>query len=69
GGLGLSLTTASRCYMMDLWWNAAVDEQAMARIHRIGQTRAVTVVRLVCQGSIEEKILEMQVYPGKPIFL
>ena len=60
GGVGLSLTAASRVYMMDLWWNAAVDQQAMQRVHRIGQTRPVTVVRFLCQDTIEQHILEMQ---------
>ena len=46
--------------MMDLWWNAAVDQQAMQRVHRIGQTRPVTVVRFLCQDTIEQHILEMQ---------
>ena len=46
--------------MMDLWWNAAVEAQAWDRVHRIGQTRAVTVTRFVCEDSIEEKLLELQ---------
>ncbi|EKX51296.1 hypothetical protein GUITHDRAFT_103211 [Guillardia theta CCMP2712] len=60
GGVGLSLTMASRAYMMEPWWNAAVDEQAMHRLHRIGQTRPVTIIRYMCQGTIEQKIMEMQ---------
>ena len=60
GGQGLNLTAASYCFMMDLWWNAAVEAQAWDRVHRIGQTRAVTVTRFVCEDSIEEKLLELQ---------
>lgn len=60
GGVGLSLTEASRVYMMDLWWNSAVDAQAMDRVHRIGQRNPVNVIRYVCADSIEQSILEMQ---------
>ena len=58
--MGLSLTMASRAYMMEPWWNAAVDEQAMHRLHRIGQTRPITIIRYICQGTIGQKIMEMQ---------
>jgi hypothetical protein len=47
GGTGLNLTEAAHAFMMDCWWNAAVDEQAMDRVHRLGQTRPVTVIRCV----------------------
>mmetsp|Transcript_29628 Transcript_29628/g.69017 ORF Transcript_29628/g.69017 Transcript_29628/m.69017 type:complete len:360 (-) Transcript_29628:76-1155(-) len=60
GGVGLTLTAASRCYMMEQWWNAAGDQQAQSRVHRIGQERPVTIVRLVMKDSIEERILDMQ---------
>jgi SNF2 family DNA or RNA helicase len=60
GGVGLSLTRASRVYVMDLWWNAAVDEQAVDRVHRIGQVRNVTVTKLLCHDSIEQRLLDMQ---------
>jgi SNF2 family DNA or RNA helicase len=60
GGVGLSLTRASRVYVMDLWWNAAVDEQAVDRVHRIGQMRNVTVTKLLCHDSIEQRLLDMQ---------
>jgi len=60
GGAGLNLTTASRVFMMDAWWNASVDEQAMDRCHRLGQTRPVLVVRYVAEGTIEEKIMALQ---------
>jgi len=60
GGFGLNLIAASRVYMMDLWWNGAVDEQAMDRVHRIGQKKPVTVIRYLCSDTIEQRILEMQ---------
>jgi SNF2 family DNA or RNA helicase len=60
GGAGLNLTNASRVFLMDLWWNASVEEQAMDRVHRLGQTRPVFVVRYVCEGSIESAILNIQ---------
>jgi len=60
GGVGLNLTAASRVFIMDLWWNASVEEQAMDRVHRLGQTRTVKVVRYVCAGTIEERILALQ---------
>ncbi|QDZ23851.1 SNF2 domain-containing protein [Chloropicon primus] len=65
GGVGINLTCSNRAYLMDLWWNAAVEDQAMDRIHRIGQTQPVKVVRFVARGSVERKILEMQ--EGKKI--
>ena len=60
GGVGINLTSASQVFMMDPWWNFSVESQAIDRVHRIGQTRAVEVVRYVCSGTIEEKILEIQ---------
>lgn len=60
GGVGLNLTRASNVILVDSWWNPAVDNQAIDRIHRIGQTRSVTVRRLVIKGTIEERILELQ---------
>ncbi len=59
GGLGLNLTAADYVIHMDPWWNPAVEDQASDRAHRIGQTRPVTVYRMVTTGSIEEKILEL----------
>lgn len=59
GGLGLNLTAADYVIHMDPWWNPAVEDQASDRAHRIGQTRPVTVYRMVAAGSIEEKILEL----------
>ena len=60
GGVGINLTQASLVFMMDPWWNFSVESQAIDRVHRIGQTRSVEVVRYICEGTIEEKILEIQ---------
>jgi superfamily II DNA or RNA helicase len=60
GGVGLNLTAADTVIQMDPWWNPAVEEQAIARAHRIGQEQAVFVYKLVVEGSIEERILELQ---------
>lgn len=59
GGTGLNLTTANYVIHLDPWWNPAVEDQASDRAHRIGQTRAVTIIRLVARGTIEEQILEL----------
>ena len=59
-GTGINLTRANWCFMMDVWWNEAVESQAMDRIHRISQTRKVTVLRFVMKDSIEESIIKMQ---------
>lgn len=59
GGLGLNLTAADYVIHMDPWWNPAVEDQAADRAHRIGQTRPVTIYRLVAKGTIEEKIVEL----------
>lgn len=58
-GTGINLTRANWCFMMDVWWNEAVESQAMDRIHRISQTRKVNVLRFVMQGSIEERIIKV----------
>ncbi|KAI0094363.1 SNF2 family N-terminal domain-containing protein [Irpex rosettiformis] len=60
GGVGLNLTAAQRVYLMDPYWNPAVENQAVDRIHRLGQTRPVTTVKLVIEGSIEARLLEVQ---------
>ena len=60
GGVGLNLTSADRVIMLDDWWNPAVEDQAMARSHRIGQKNNVLVLRLVCKDTVEEKILQLQ---------
>jgi SNF2 family DNA or RNA helicase len=59
GGLGLNLTAADYVIHMDPWWNPAVEDQASDRAHRIGQTRPVTIYRLVAADTIEEKIVEL----------
>ena len=59
GGTGLNLTAADYVIHMDPWWNPAVEDQASDRAHRIGQQRPVTIYRLVSQGTIEEKIVEL----------
>lgn len=59
GGTGLNLTAADYVIHMDPWWNPAVEDQASDRVHRIGQTRPVTVYRLVTEQTIEEKILQL----------
>lgn len=60
GGVGLNLTSATRVILMDDWWNPAVEDQAFARAHRIGQKHNVQVSRLVCKDTIEEKVLQLQ---------
>ncbi|MFQ6323999.1 SNF2 helicase associated domain-containing protein [Lactococcus garvieae] len=60
GGVGLNLTSADVVILVDLWWNPAVEEQAIARAHRMGQKSTVEVIRLITQGTIEEKIMEIQ---------
>ncbi len=60
GGLGLNLTAAEYVYLLDPWWNPAVEAQAIDRSHRIGQTQRVFAYRLVCRDTVEEKILELQ---------
>ncbi len=59
GGSGLNLTAADYVIHMDPWWNPAVEDQASDRAHRMGQTRPVTIYRLVSQHTIEDKILNM----------
>uniref|UniRef100_A0A1A7Y1D5 Chromatin-remodeling ATPase INO80 n=1 Tax=Iconisemion striatum TaxID=60296 RepID=A0A1A7Y1D5_9TELE len=58
GGLGINLTAADTVIFYDSDWNPTVDQQAMDRAHRLGQTKQVTVYRLICQGTIEERILQ-----------
>ena len=59
GGVGLNLTAADYVIHMDPWWNPAVEDQASDRAHRIGQTRPVTIYRLVTEGTIEEQIVDL----------
>ncbi len=60
GGTGLNLTQADHVFLMDPWWNPAVEDQAADRTHRIGQDKPVMVYRLVARGTVEERILELQ---------
>ncbi|MBU9764572.1 DEAD/DEAH box helicase [Mycobacterium sp. TNTM28] len=60
GGFGLNLTTADYCFLCDPWWSPAAEAQAVDRAHRIGQTRPVTVYRLVSENTIEEKVVALQ---------
>ena len=60
GGLGLNLTAADYVFLMDPWWNPAVEAQAIDRAHRIGQTRPVSAYRLIARDTVEEKVLELQ---------
>lgn len=59
GGFGLNLTAADYVIHLDPWWNPAVEAQASDRAHRIGQTRPVTIYRLVAKGTVEERILAL----------
>jgi superfamily II DNA or RNA helicase len=60
GGTGLNLTAADHVFLLDPWWNPAVEDQAADRAHRIGQDRPVMVYRLVAKDTVEERILELQ---------
>jgi SNF2 family DNA or RNA helicase len=60
GGFGLNLTAAERVILYDPWWNAAAEEQAFARAHRIGQRRGVLIQRLVCSDTVEQKMVELR---------
>jgi SNF2 family DNA or RNA helicase len=60
GGHGLNLTAADYVYILDPWWNPAVEAQAIDRAHRIGQQQRVFAYRLICRDTVEEKILELQ---------
>lgn len=60
GGLGLNLTAAEYVFLLDPWWNPAVEAQAIDRAHRVGQTKTVFAYRMICRDTVEEKILELQ---------
>ncbi|HXS35455.1 MAG TPA: SNF2-related protein [Flavipsychrobacter sp.] len=60
GGIGLNLTAADYVYIVDPWWNPAVEQQAIDRTHRIGQTKNIFAYRLICKDTIEEKMLQLQ---------
>jgi SNF2 family DNA or RNA helicase len=60
GGLGLNLTAAEYVFLLDPWWNPAVEAQAIDRAHRIGQSRPVFAYRLIARDTVEEKVIELQ---------
>jgi SNF2 family DNA or RNA helicase len=60
GGTGLNLTAADHVFLVDPWWNPAVEDQAADRAHRIGQDKPVMVYRMVARDTVEERILELQ---------
>src|SRR5207253_4427995 len=60
GGVGLNLTAAEYVFLLDPWWNPAVEAQAIDRTHRIGQTKPVMAYRLIARNTVESKILELQ---------
>lgn len=60
GGVGLNLTAADYVYIVDPWWNPAVEQQAIDRTHRIGQTKNIFAYRMICLETIEDKILQLQ---------
>lgn len=60
GAIGLNLTAASRAYLMEAQWNPTIEAQALARIHRIGQTKEVTTIRFIMKDSFEEHVLKVQ---------
>lgn len=60
GGTGINLTAADYVYLVDPWWNPAVENQAIDRTHRIGQSKKVFAYRMICKNTIEEKIMKYQ---------
>ena len=60
GGVGLNLTAADYVYIVDPWWNPAVEQQAIDRTHRIGQTKHIFAYRMICKDTIEDKIMQLQ---------
>lgn len=60
GGVGLNLTRANRCIALDLAWSAAVENQGYSRLHRIGQTKKVSVHRLTINNTVEQRMLDIQ---------
>jgi len=60
GGVGLNLTAADYVYIVDPWWNPAVEQQAIDRTHRIGQTKNIFAYRMIYKDTIEDKILQLQ---------
>jgi SWI/SNF-related matrix-associated actin-dependent regulator of chromatin subfamily A3 len=62
GGVGLNLTASNRVYIMEPYWNPAVEQQAIDRVHRLGQTKNVTTIRFLIRNSIEENMQRLQKY-------
>ena len=62
GGLGLNLTSAEYVYLLDPWWNPAVEAQAIDRSHRIGQMNHVFAYRLIARDTVEQKIVDLQAH-------
>lgn len=60
GSMGLNLVAANHVLMVDPWWNPAVEEQALDRIHRIGQNKFVKAYKFITKDSVEERMLEIQ---------
>lgn len=60
GGVGLNLVSANHVFMMDVWWNEAIENQAIDRVHRIGQEKDVHVVRFCIEDSIEDRVMHIQ---------
>ncbi|KAJ0976783.1 hypothetical protein J5N97_012257 [Dioscorea zingiberensis] len=60
GGVGINLTAATNAFLLDPWWNPAVEEQAVMRIHRIGQTKSVSIRRFIVKGTVEERMEAVQ---------
>jgi SNF2 family DNA or RNA helicase len=67
GGTGLNLTAADTVFIYDPWWNPSVESQAVDRAHRIGQTKAVSVYRLVTENSVEQKIMALKSKKSKVV--
>jgi superfamily II DNA or RNA helicase len=65
GGFGLNLTEADYCFLLDPWWNPAVEQQAVDRTHRIGQSKQVIVYRLIAKDTIEEKVMALKARKSK----
>lgn len=59
GGVGLNLTAANHVFLIDPWWNPAVEDQAVERVHRIGQKKNVEIIRFICSHTVEERIIEL----------
>jgi len=60
GGLGLTLTCSNVVFVLDPWWCPAAEQQAIDRVHRLGQTKDVSVKRFIIKGTVEERIMKLQ---------